>query len=187
MLSAILAKIPQHERKYWNIGVEQEPPVTQKTAPSVWEEYLKLHRNGQWLLALVQVNRLVEYDPKQVEIWRVKARLHGVLGHCSCCICAIEALLQLTPNDLEGLRMQVMFLHCNDSLEQALSICDTVLATNPGHADFWALKADILKSHGRHEDAARACRRALKIHPDCVAALRIQETLGEGVNFGDSI
>ena len=177
MNSGRIEMIPKDERRYWNIGTEVSTTVTLSVAPAVWEEYLRLHKGGQWIQALEQINRLIAYDPHQPEIWRIKAKLHGVLGHSACCISAIEELLQLTPDDLDGLRMQAMFLHCNDSLENALNICESVLLENPGHADFWALKADILKSCGRICDALRACRRALQVQPDCAAALRLQESL----------
>lgn len=169
--------IPTNEDEYWTCGVEDSIPVTQASAPSAWQEYLDQHKHGNWMQALKVINRLAAFDPQQPEIWRAKSRLHGVLGHSACCSAAIQTLLQLVPNDLDALRMQALFLYCHQSHESALSICDSVLGKNPLQADFWALKADILKSRGRHDDASNACKRALQINPGCTAALRLQETL----------
>jgi len=169
--------IPENERKYWTMGAGTAEPVTQATAPAAWQQYLQLHKEGNWLQALVSVNRLVEFDPSQPEVWRVKAKLHGVMGHSASCICAIENLLEITPNDLDALRMQALFLYCHHSHESALSICESVLGNNPAQADFWALKGDILSSRGNHSDAEKACKRALQIKPDCLAALRLQNNL----------
>lgn len=170
-------QIPEAERCYWTAGIDESDPVTQTTAPAVWQEYLKLHKDGNWMQALISVNRLLSYDQQQPEVWRVKAKLHGVMGHSACCICSIETLLRLAPHDLDALRMQALFLYCHQSHENALTICETVLGSNPAQADFWALKGDILSSRGKHSDAEKACRRALQIKPDCTDALRLQENL----------
>lgn len=169
--------IPENECKYWTLGTDTNEPVTPATAPAIWQQYLQLHKEGNWLQALIAVNRLLEHDPHQPEVWRVKAKLHGVMGHSVSCISAIENLLLIVPNDLDALRMQALFLYCHNSHESALSICDAVLGNNPAQADFWALKGDILSSRGKHGDAEKACRRALQIKPDCLAALRLQSNL----------
>jgi tetratricopeptide (TPR) repeat protein len=177
MKTANVGPIPEDELTFWTTGTGTGKPVTLATAPEVWQEYLKLHKQGSWQLALVAVNRLIEYDQHQPEVWRVKATLHGVMGHSASCICAIEKLLQLVPNDLDALRMQALFLYCHHSHENALTICEKVLGSNPAHADFWALKGDILNSRGKYSEAEKACSRALQIKPDCLAALRLKTTL----------
>ena len=169
--------IPEEERTFWTLGAETGEPVTQATAPAVWQEYLRLHKRGDWQEALIAVNRLIEHDPQQPEVWRVKAKLHGVMGHSASCICAIEKVLLLIPNDLDALRMQALFLYCHHSHENALSICESVLGNNPAQADFWALKGDILNSRGKLSEAEKACNRALQIKPDCLAALRLKSAL----------
>ncbi len=177
METSNINQIPESERSYWTVGAEDNKPVTQATAPSVWQEYLQLHQQGNWNNALQVINRLAAYDPQQPEVLRAKAKLHGVMGHGACCSYAIHLLLQLAPNDLDALRMQALYQYCHNSHENALTICDTVLDKNPTHADFWALKADILNSRGKHNEAAQACKRALEIKPDCVAALRLHQTI----------
>jgi tetratricopeptide (TPR) repeat protein len=169
--------IPENERTYWNMGIESGEPVTKATAPAIWQEYLELHKQGNWLQALAAINRLVVYDQQQPEVWRVKAKLHGVMGHSASCICAIQTLLALAPGDLDALRMQAMFLFCHQSHENALSICEGVLGKHPAQADFWALKGDILCSRGKLAEADKACRQALSIKPDCIAALRLQNSI----------
>ena len=170
-------QIPQYERNYWNLGTENGAAVTQTTATAAWQEFLQLHKNSDWLQALKTINRLAAFDPQQPEIWRVKARLHGVMGHSACCEAAIETLLHLAPNDLDGLRMQALLLYCHHSFDKALTICETVLNTYPAQADFWTLKADILKSSGRLKEAVSACNRALQIMPHNAAAQRLQSLL----------
>jgi tetratricopeptide (TPR) repeat protein len=177
MTSAKTEQIPENESKYWTMGIGDEEPVTQTTVSATWQKYLSLHKQGSWLQALMVVNRLIAYDRQQPEVWRVKAKLHGMMGHSVSCICAIEILLQLVPRDLDALRMQALFLYCHHSHESALSICESVLGSNPTHADFWALKADILSSRGKQTEAEKACKRALQIKPDCIAALRLQSHL----------
>ena len=142
-------QIPQHERNYWNIGAENGAAFTRATAAAAWQEYLDQHKQGNWMQALKIINRLAAFDPQQPEIWRVKARLHGVMGHAACCQAAIETLLHLAPNDLDGLMMQALLLYYHHSFDKALTICETVLNTYPAQADFWTLKADIPKSRGR--------------------------------------
>lgn len=171
------SQIPESELKYWEMGATSEVPVTQASAPKVWQNYLNLHKKGHWLQALLTINSLIAYDRRQPEVWRVKAKLHGVMGHSSSCICAIQELLKLAPNDLDALRMQAMFLYCHHSHEHALSICESVLCNNPSQADFWALKGDILCSRGKLAEAENACKRALSINPGCIAALRLQNNL----------
>lgn len=177
MTNKTVSQIPDNERKYWETESGSAPPITQASAPGIWQEYLELHKQGNWLRALETVNRLVAYDRNQPEIWRVKAKLHGVLGHSVSCICAINELLTLVPHDLDALRMQALYLYCNHSHESALSICESVLGKNPAQADFWALKGDILCSKGNRDEAEMACKQALSIKPDCIAALRLQNNL----------
>lgn len=172
-----LDQIPQYERNYWNIGTENGTAVTQATAAAAWQEYLQLNKNSDWLQALKTINRLAAFDPQQSEIWRVKARLHGVMGHSACCQAAIETLLHLAPSDLDGLRMHALLLYCHQNFDKALSICNSVLSKDPAQADFWTLKADILKSSGKLQEATTACKRALQIRPDNEAAQRLQYSL----------
>ncbi len=177
MKFSTIENIPEKERKYWNIGNDSDVKLNQATAAETWAEYLEMHRQGNWLQALKAVNRLIGYDQNQIEFWRVKAKLHGLLGHSISCDCAIRNLLEIAPNDLDALRMKAMFLFCHNSDEHALSICETVLGQNPTQADFWALKADILCSRGDLPEADKACRLALSIKPDCIAALRLKKNI----------
>jgi tetratricopeptide (TPR) repeat protein len=170
-------QIPQHEHNYWNIGAENGAAFTRATAAAAWQEYLDQHKQGNWMQALKIINRLAAFDPQQPEIWRVKARLHGVMGHAACCQAAIETLLHLAPNDLDGLRMHALLLYCHQNFDKALSICNSVLAKDPAQAEFWILKADILKSSGKLQEAITACKRALHIRPDNEAAQRLQYSL----------
>lgn len=170
-------QIPQYERNYWNLGTENGAAVTQTTATAAWQEFLQLHKNSDWLQALKTINRLAAFDPQQPEIWRVKARLHGVMGHSACCEAAIETLLHLAPNDLDGLRMHALLLYCQHNFDKALSICNSVLGKDPALAEFWALKADILKSCGKLQEASNACKRALQIRPDYEVAKQLQNSL----------
>ena len=177
MQNKTVHQIPDNERKYWEMGTESGDVITQASAPVAWQEYLGLHKQGDWLKALTVINRLIAYDRQQPEVWRVKAKLHGVMGHSTSCICSINELLRLAPHDLDALRMQALFLYCNHSHENALSICESVLGKNPAQADFWALKGDILCSRGNLDEAEKACKQALSLKPDCIAALRLQSNL----------
>lgn len=169
------------ELKYWSIGTESGEPVTQATALSAWQEYQQLHKNGEGLKALMVINRLVSYDQKQPEIWRIKAKLHGALGHSDCCILAIHTLLTQVPNDLEALQMQALYLYCHHHHDKALSICNTVLDTYPSQADFWALKGDILHATGKRHEAEQAGKKALSIKPDCFSAHRLMDDIQNSV------
>lgn len=174
-------QLSPNELKLWSIGTESGEPVTLATAPVAWQEYQQLHKNGEGLKALMVINRLVAYDQNQPELWRTKARLHGVLGHPDCCILAIHTLLTLTPNDLEGLQMQALYLYCHHHHDKALSICNNVLGTFPTQADFWALKGDILHATGKKHEAEQAGKKALSIKPDCFAAHRLMNNIQNSV------
>lgn len=141
-----ITSLPPREQKYWDAGIKQAPAVTQQTAPTVWQEYLEYHKQGDWLAALNIINRLTDFDAHQPEHWRLKAKLHGTMGHSICCITAITRLLELVPNDLDGLRMKAMYHHCHHDYTQALDICTNVLAQNPTLTEFKLLKETILSS-----------------------------------------
>lgn len=166
-------QIPQSEQKFWTLGVDASEPVTQATAPAAWEEYQQQYKNGEGLQALMVINRLIAYDRNQPEVWRIKAKLHGALGHADCCLLAIHTLLAHNPHDLEGLRMHALYLYCHHHHDKALSICNQVLGVFPSQADFWAIKGDILHATGRPHEAAQAGKKALSINPGCSAAHRL--------------
>jgi Flp pilus assembly protein TadD len=176
-----MEQLSPSDLKLWSLGADAGEPVTQATAPTAWQEYHQLHQNGEGLQALMVINRMVVYDQKQPEIWRIKAKLHGALGHSDCCMLAINTLLTLIPNDLEGLQMQALYLYCHHHHAKALSICDHVLGTYPTQADFWALKGDILHAIGKRYEAEQAGKKALFIKPDCFTAQRLMHEIHTSV------
>jgi tetratricopeptide (TPR) repeat protein len=176
-----VTQLPENELNYWTIGADSGEPITQITAPAAWQEHQRLHRNNKGLQALKLINQMVVYDPNQPEIWRAKAKLHGALGHSACCILAIQTLLTLIPNDLEGLQMHALYLYCHHHHDKALSICDSVLGTYPTQADFWALKGDILHATGKQHEAEQAGKKALSIKPDCFSAQRLMNTIQNSI------
>ncbi len=135
--------LPFSEQHYWSTGVDQTPP---QTTPTLWQDYLACHKAGNWPASLQVINQLLAAAPQRAEYWRIKAKLHGTLGHSASCLLSIETLLELVPGDLDGLRMKAMYLHCHHEHEQALDICTQILTTHPQRSEFLHLKASILKS-----------------------------------------
>lgn len=140
------AQLPDYEQQYWNTSVAVTLPPSQTNAAKIWDEYLQQYRNGDWLGALQAINRLVVLEPDQPEHWRIKAKLHGALGHSICCCLSIDNLLNLLPDDLDGLRMKAIYHHCHHEYTQALIICSKVLHQHPGKTEFVTLKEAILQA-----------------------------------------
>lgn len=138
--------IPPTELKYWTMGSDPKEPVTQQSAPLVWQEYLERHKAGDWLAALCVINRLISFDPNQPEHWRIKAKLHGAIGHSGSCLLAIEQLIRLVPGDIDALRMKAIHHHCHHEHGQALGICTQVLDKTPDSTEFKILREAILSS-----------------------------------------
>ena len=65
-----------------------------------------------------------------------------------------EALLMLCGNAVRNRRS-----------EEALSLCDRLIAVNPSRADYHARRAAILASLGRRAEAIEAARRGLELDP----------------------
>lgn len=137
------SQLPFSEQPYWSAGVAQTPL---QTTSALWQDYLASHKAGNWPAALQVINQLLATTPQHAAYWRVKAKLHGALGHSASCLLAIDTLLGLVPGDLDGLRMKAMYLHCHHEHEHALDICTQVLAAHPRRSEFIHLKTSILKT-----------------------------------------
>ncbi len=137
------SQLPFSEQPYWNAGVEQTPLQTSQT---LWQDYLACHKAGNWPAALQLINQMLATAPQHAAHWRIKAKLHGALGHSASCLLAIDTLLGLVPGDLDGLRMKAMYLHCHHEHEHALDICRQVLSAHPQRSEFLHLKTSILQS-----------------------------------------
>ena len=133
--------IPATEQKYW-----AETPVTNVSTEQAWELYLASYRSGNWLSALQTINYLIAQSPQIADYWRIKAKLHGTLGHTVCCFRSIELLLDLAPFDLEGLRMKALYHYCHHEHQQALDICFAVLDKDKQQQEFRQLQTAIMNS-----------------------------------------
>jgi tetratricopeptide (TPR) repeat protein len=114
--------------------------------------------------------------------WYDKARglsLEHRWPECWSCLCRaleidphnVDALVAAADNwRLDAHKMGFADHSEHEAAQVALGYCDTALDLAPAHADAWGIKAHVLLTLGRYDDALAAAERGLAVLPDRVGA-----------------
>ena len=155
-------------------------------APSLPDGYTgkarALSRSQKYELALEQCDIALQINPAFAEALEEKSiilikleRFDEVIA-CGIILLKINPLhLRQNPNEVrqKGPIHNLAIAYARlGQLEKARETIDQTLSINPGHADSWSLKGDLLYMLGKHERSIEAYNKSLKINPEQYKILR---------------
>ncbi len=139
---------------------------------------------AQATLAIVREG--LQRDPTNAELRREKGFCLYVLDETDLAISELEALLYEHPQNSRTAELLAAVYHWKATLRlkagdagSASSLIERALALVPGEPYFLSTKADVLSKMGRHEEALRYMRRALRGYPNDAEILHQYEKVKE--------
>jgi putative PEP-CTERM system TPR-repeat lipoprotein len=131
------------------------------------------------MLQLGHAKKVVdEFGPTQLAVPAEQAKLqtllagaYGALGKPEQAKAALAAALAADPKYAEALLFSARQKAAERDIDGALAVVDDILAREPGNADAWKLKGDlVLYGKNQPEEALAAYRKTLAIEPKYMAA-----------------
>ncbi|MEF8794626.1 sulfotransferase [Thiohalorhabdus sp.] len=136
---------------------------------------LVLEALGRDLEALNAYEAALELEPRFAEALNNRCGLRRRLGRLDEAAADAKSALELQP-DLAVARTHLAFiLHARGDPAGALENLDQALGQDPGNAEIWSSKVEILLQMDRLEAAEKTIRQGLIQHPD---SLRLHNQLG---------
>ncbi|MFN8900353.1 MAG: XrtA/PEP-CTERM system TPR-repeat protein PrsT [Pseudomonadota bacterium] len=123
--------------------------------------------SGQGKRAVHEFDALTLKDPKaQATLRHQMAAAWAQLGDRARTEAALEAALQADPNFGPAIALKSRIVAGGGDVDRALGMLEAVLARDPGHAETWHLKGEML-FRGRNDvaGAEKAFRQALAVDP----------------------
>ncbi len=125
----------------------------------------------------VQARAMIDAGTSDPMPYNIVAWQHAMQGDVQAGLALLAVALRLAPRDPNTLTTTAALLRQAGRMRKAIEYADAAIAIDPGFADAWLERGDILLAGGSMTSARSCYDRALVLQPDTVGALAGVATL----------
>jgi tetratricopeptide (TPR) repeat protein len=144
---------------------------------ALFAQGLALHRQGQWVMARTQYERVLALRPEHVQALGMLGVLALQMGRFADAAGWLERASAADPGDAAFHSNRGLALHELGQIDAALTSYDQALALAPSYAECHFNRANTLRSLGRTDEALAGYARAVALTPAFVQAHANRATL----------
>ena len=133
----------------------------QQSTPGIASMQMSPTNSGQLSLSLIEQNR-----KQQCMKLLNQARQSVLMENLPEAFDVIETILQMAPDFVEALILKGQILGATGRFQEALTVANQAVQTDPGNALGWSLRAALLTNLGQFQEASSAIERSIALNPN---------------------